>query len=101
MATRARVSRSQVKARSPGSDAGECKETGRLGGRWASLGGGRCCYNSQFLVLLVILVILLLSKPVGGRCCCNPRFLVPLVILMLVLMWVLLVTPMFVLCKVS
>ena len=40
MATRARVRRSQVKARSPGSDAGECRETGgKLGGRWASLGG--------------------------------------------------------------
>ena len=39
MATRARVRRSQVKARSPGSDAGECRETGgKLGGRWASLG---------------------------------------------------------------
>ena len=55
MATRARVSRSQVKARSPGSDAGECRETGRLGGRWASLGGA-----VRFLVLLVILMLVLM-----------------------------------------
>ena len=33
IATRARVRRSQVNARSPGSDVGEWRDTGRLGGR--------------------------------------------------------------------
>jgi len=47
MATRARASNNQVNARSPDSDVGECRDTGRPGGSWDGLSPGRLIDDTE------------------------------------------------------
>ena len=51
MATRARASNNQVNARSPDSDVGECRDTGRPGGSWDGL------LKMVMVVIIMIMVI--------------------------------------------
>ena len=52
MATRARASNNQVNARSPDSDVGECRDTGRPGGSWDGL------LKMVMVVIIMIRVII-------------------------------------------